>query len=726
MNRVSLKKLAREIFAVVFAVVLAASTGLSAAVNVSADETGIATGEDGSDQYLDPPATVKWLDESNLILGFSKVEGADGYDLELYDKSGNYVMGWGFPQSSLSTVKDNNIDLYKVDVNKLYQHAESYSGEKIEGKITVKVYAKTKYSCDIRNAKCKEIQGTYVSRFDQMTYLPTPTNVALKLDENNKLVITFNFDGAIINNNDLDFKIIFSTTGPEEDDVGYGYDDWCVPAHNSPQFLRYTIDGNSVTVSVSDSYRENTIEKYLNELKQGSNLTVSISARISYRLEDEIIYKASKMSDSATLTNYQMVNPVSADVNSYGKNGTAEVKISSDETKKLISDAETDSTLKLTVTKPASSEDGNKEFNESKKYASVSKFEVKLNQVNSQGKATPVTETNRELKITIPVPEEMQGKKIIILRKHDGKVQVLASEISSDGKTVTFYTDKFSDYAIAVQDDSSQPTAEPTATPTVTPTAEPTATPSTTPTTEPTATPSATPTVKPTTKPDSGNTGGSAAPAGKNTVTADANGTVKTSNASPKAGDTVTLTAEPKAGYTVSTVSVADSEKKAVKVTANEDGTFSFKQPENGAAVNVTFAKAVQSYRVYNPNTGEHVYTLDENEKNSLVKAGWKDEAFAWTTPEKSGTPIYRVYNPNAGDHHYTTNKAEVDMLVKAGWKNEGVAMYSSPSNKVKVYRLYNPNQYAHNHHYTVSKAEKDQLIKYGWKDEGVGWLAAE
>lgn len=44
-------------------------------------------------------------------------------------------------------------------------------------------------------------------------------------------------------------------------------------------------------------------------------------------------------------------------------------------------------------------------------------------------------------------------------------------------------------------------------------------------------------------------------------------------------------------------------------------------------------------------------------------------------------TPIYRLFNPNAdgaGSHHYTVNQAERDNLVKLGWKNEDIAFYGA------------------------------------------------
>lgn len=41
--------------------------------------------------------------------------------------------------------------------------------------------------------------------------------------------------------------------------------------------------------------------------------------------------------------------------------------------------------------------------------------------------------------------------------------------------------------------------------------------------------------------------------------------------------------------------------------------------------------------------------------------------------------PLYRQYNPNAkaGAHNYTLNSNERDALVRAGWHDEGLAWYA-------------------------------------------------
>lgn len=130
-------------------------------------------------------------------------------------------------------------------------------------------------------------------------------------------------------------------------------------------------------------------------------------------------------------------------------------------------------------------------------------------------------------------------------------------------------------------------------------------------------------------------------------------------------------------------------------------------------------------YRMYNPNSGEHFYTKDSNEKNSLTSAGWIYEGIGWIAPSSSKTPVYRLYNPNAGDHHYTMNANEKDSLISVGWNYEGIGWYSDDKQTIKLYREYNPNAKAGAHNYTVNQAENDMLVNAGWQFEGVAWYAA-
>lgn len=129
----------------------------------------------------------------------------------------------------------------------------------------------------------------------------------------------------------------------------------------------------------------------------------------------------------------------------------------------------------------------------------------------------------------------------------------------------------------------------------------------------------------------------------------------------------------------------------------------------------------VDMWRLYNPNSGEHFYTADANERDHLYDAGWNIEGVGWVAPAQ-GDEVYRLYNPNAGEHHYTMDANERDYLEASGWKYEGVGWYSGGS--VVMKREYNPNAFACNHNYTTSDTEHNYLISLGWRDEGTCWNA--
>lgn len=133
-------------------------------------------------------------------------------------------------------------------------------------------------------------------------------------------------------------------------------------------------------------------------------------------------------------------------------------------------------------------------------------------------------------------------------------------------------------------------------------------------------------------------------------------------------------------------------------------------------------------YRVYNPNSGEHLYTPSEFEEKTLINFGWKDEGMSWAVPADNNFErpfVTRLYNPNAGDHHYTDSNAEVTNLMKLGWSNDQVgfpAANKDEKGSVPVYRLYNPNAKSGAHHFTLSASERDSLVKVGWKSEGISF----
>ena len=137
-------------------------------------------------------------------------------------------------------------------------------------------------------------------------------------------------------------------------------------------------------------------------------------------------------------------------------------------------------------------------------------------------------------------------------------------------------------------------------------------------------------------------------------------------------------------------------------------------------------AQNIPVYRLYNPNTGEHLLTCKESERENLIILGWHDEGIGFYETAE-GDPVYRLYNPNGSEHHYTCSEKEVNKLVKLGWRDEGICWHSDDSRRIPLYRVYNGRLIAGQHHYTTSSGERDSLVaNSGWRSEGIGWYGAK
>ncbi|KGH34348.1 hypothetical protein [Lactococcus cremoris] len=151
---------------------------------------------------------------------------------------------------------------------------------------------------------------------------------------------------------------------------------------------------------------------------------------------------------------------------------------------------------------------------------------------------------------------------------------------------------------------------------------------------------------------------------------------------------------------------------------------LSVKEATPAKAVTANFNGPV--YRLYNPNSGEHVYTMVLAEKNNLVSLGWGYEGVLGTSyytmngQTYDKIPVYRLYSKNSGEHLYTTSDYEVNQLKTYGWANEGIVFYDASHygsrQAVGISRLYNPR--SGQHFYTNNSEEAASLIKLGWNDE--------
>lgn len=84
-------------------------------------------------------------------------------------------------------------------------------------------------------------------------------------------------------------------------------------------------------------------------------------------------------------------------------------------------------------------------------YKPVSFFDFVIMKT-SDGTTTLIENTAKNLEVEVPIPAEFRksGRKFVIIRNHNGVVDVL-DDIGTSGESVTFKTDRFSQYAIAYQ-----------------------------------------------------------------------------------------------------------------------------------------------------------------------------------------------------------------------------------------------------------------------------------
>lgn len=126
--------------------------------------------------------------------------------------------------------------------------------------------------------------------------------------------------------------------------------------------------------------------------------------------------------------------------------------------------------------------------------------------------------------------------------------------------------------------------------------------------------------------------------------------------------------------------------------------------------------------RLYNPYSGEHLFTTNRYEASDLVFRGWRSERSDGLVNLKEGTPVFRLYNEWTGDHHYTSDTNEVNACIRQGWTNEGIQFCSDEDATTDVYSMYNPYATKFYHHYTADADEMAKMQSDGWRQENVKW----
>jgi ELWxxDGT repeat protein len=134
-------------------------------------------------------------------------------------------------------------------------------------------------------------------------------------------------------------------------------------------------------------------------------------------------------------------------------------------------------------------------------------------------------------------------------------------------------------------------------------------------------------------------------------------------------------------------------------------------------------------YRLYNAHTLEHLYTTDANEWAVLGARDWQAEGIAFRVLDATGarggqltTPLFRLYEPGTGQHLWSTDTNEVLTLSsRPEWFYEGITGYLLPDIGNGTAALYRMRLDAPPLHlWTTDLNEYDVLATLGWTPEGI------
>jgi hypothetical protein len=115
------------------------------------------------------------------------------------------------------------------------------------------------------------------------------------------------------------------------------------------------------------------------------------------------------------------------------------------------------------------------------------------------------------------------------------------------------------------------------------------------------------------------------------------------------------------------------------------------------------------------------------------------DYSFELLTNQAAGgrnpslAPVYRFWSAQLGDHFYTIDETEKETILRDfsdAWTFEGIAFYAYPPDRAPVgskpvYRFWS-DRLGH-HSYAISETEKQRLADdsaQGWTLEGIAWYA--
>ncbi|MEM6611813.1 MAG: FG-GAP-like repeat-containing protein, partial [Cyanobacteria bacterium P01_C01_bin.72] len=177
-------------------------------------------------------------------------------------------------------------------------------------------------------------------------------------------------------------------------------------------------------------------------------------------------------------------------------------------------------------------------------------------------------------------------------------------------------------------------------------------------------------------------------------------------------------------------------------IAGNDDGTFRYWSASRGDLVNNLPPDSEISldvpdntvFRFFN-EAGFHFYTTSTGERDYIIDnlsnyqyEGGADVAADPLLENPEVVPVYRLFNNETGSHLYTTSQTEVD-FIQANLPNltlEGEAFYaynSQVEGSIPIYRFFND---AGSHFYTPSSTERDYVDENldNYRYEGIAYYA--
>ena len=139
-------------------------------------------------------------------------------------------------------------------------------------------------------------------------------------------------------------------------------------------------------------------------------------------------------------------------------------------------------------------------------------------------------------------------------------------------------------------------------------------------------------------------------------------------------------------------------------------------------------------YRFFNNNAGVHFYTANEAERDAVQELdnfSFEGASYLGVDPltgSPEPVPVYRFLNQNTGVHLYTTSETEreaVQELDNFSFEGEAFFAYESEvEGSIPIYRFFNTTSGAH--FYTPSAAERDNVEDNlpDFASEGIAYYA--